>query len=473
MNWLKVFGATTGNAILAGIRSIIHRKPFDKKGLNITDNNSENVQNRNSIIENTGINSNFATIMSKELNVSEQIIIKLMSMTLFNTQELSQLSLDIQRYVKQLQSAEERLKGIQPERKDLKALRDNALQVINVGAFEVAEQILQALSEKCEISIQADQTNAAENCKIAAIATAANADLKKARLAPAFALSLYEKAAQLIAPIDPDQQARFLGEAGTCLLLSGRFTKSMDMIKSSLDLAQTPSTKAYLLQKFARSLRTQFENDAAERAYEEALSLEEQSLGKDHPNVATLLNDLAAFHQAQGRYEAAEPLYQRALDIRERALGNDHPDVAAILNALAGLYKAQGCQDAVEPLYLRALKICERAQGKDYPILSATTQALIALYKEQNRNDEVTSLYLRNLEIVELSLGKDHPTVADILNDLAILYYYQKRFSEALPLATRAVRIAEARLGADHRSTQTFKQTLDDIQAALGPTSPS
>jgi tetratricopeptide (TPR) repeat protein len=473
MNWLKIFGAITGNAILAGVKSIIHRKSFDKKGLNITDNNSENVRHCNFTIENTANNSNFAPIMSKELNVSEQIITKLMNMPRFNTQEPAQLSLDIQRYVKQLQSAEERLKGIQPERKNLKALRDNALQAINVGASEIAEQILQALSEKCEIRIQADQTNAAENCKIAAIATAAHADLKKARLAPAFALSLYEKAAQLIAPIDPDQQARFLGEAGTCLLLSGHFTKSMDMIKSSLNLAQTPLTKAYLLQKFTWSLRTQFENDAAERAYEEALSLEEQSLGKNHPNVATILNDLAAFHQAHKRYEAAEPLYQRALDIKERALGNDHPDVAAILNALAGLYQAQGRQDAVEPLYLRALKICDRAQGKDYPTLSATTQALIALYKEQNRNDEVTSLYLRNLEIVELSLGKDHPSLATPIKELADWYQYQGHDDSAERLYLQVLNIIERSQGPDHPNTQAFKQTLRGIQAALAPTSPS
>ncbi len=42
-------------------------------------------------------------------------------------------------------------------------------------------------------------------------------------------------------------------------------------------------------------------------------------------------------------YGRAEPLYQRALAIREAALGKQPPDVATSLNNLAILYSAQGC----------------------------------------------------------------------------------------------------------------------------------
>ena len=38
-----------------------------------------------------------------------------------------------------------------------------------------------------------------------------------------------------------------------------------------------------------------------------------------------------------GRYADAEPLYRRSLEIREKQLGRDHPDVADSLNNLAGL----------------------------------------------------------------------------------------------------------------------------------------
>ncbi|MEN9244706.1 MAG: tetratricopeptide repeat protein, partial [Gloeomargarita sp. DG02_5_bins_242] len=63
-----------------------------------------------------------------------------------------------------------------------------------------------------------------------------------------------------------------------------------------------------------------------------SLAIREQALGKDHPSVATSLNNLAALYRAQGNYGAALPLYQRSLAIYEQALGKDHPDVATRLN---------------------------------------------------------------------------------------------------------------------------------------------
>jgi hypothetical protein len=58
-----------------------------------------------------------------------------------------------------------------------------------------------------------------------------------------------------------------------------------------------------------------------------SLSRTEAVLGKDHPNVATLVNNLAVWLKSQGKGEEAEPLYIRALKIREKALGANHPKV--------------------------------------------------------------------------------------------------------------------------------------------------
>jgi tetratricopeptide (TPR) repeat protein len=61
---------------------------------------------------------------------------------------------------------------------------------------------------------------------------------------------------------------------------------------------------------------------------ERALAISEKVLGKEHPDVATSLNNLALPYQAQGSYEKAEPLFVRSLAISEKVLGKEHPDVA-------------------------------------------------------------------------------------------------------------------------------------------------
>ncbi|MCH4904383.1 tetratricopeptide repeat protein, partial [Cylindrospermopsis raciborskii CHAB3438] len=58
----------------------------------------------------------------------------------------------------------------------------------------------------------------------------------------------------------------------------------------------------------------------AEQLYIRALSIREQQLGENHPDVASSLNNLAALYENQGRYTEAEQLYIPALSIQERLL---------------------------------------------------------------------------------------------------------------------------------------------------------
>ena len=51
---------------------------------------------------------------------------------------------------------------------------------------------------------------------------------------------------------------------------------------------------------------------------------------------------LALTLQAQGKLDEAEPLMRRDLSITEKSLGPDHPDVATGLNNLAQLLKVRG-----------------------------------------------------------------------------------------------------------------------------------
>ncbi|MBK8491475.1 MAG: tetratricopeptide repeat protein [Saprospirales bacterium] len=50
-----------------------------------------------------------------------------------------------------------------------------------------------------------------------------------------------------------------------------------------------------------------------------------KSLGKDHPDYATSLNNWQCCTIVWGQNEKAEPLFLEAKAIREKALGKDHP----------------------------------------------------------------------------------------------------------------------------------------------------
>jgi CHAT domain-containing protein/sirohydrochlorin ferrochelatase len=201
----------------------------------------------------------------------------------------------------------------------------------------------------------------------------------------------------------------------------------------------------------------------AEPLYYRALAIYEKALGKVHPDVATTLNNLASLYDSQGKYTQAEPLYHRALAIREKTLGKDHPEVATSLNNLAGLYSKQRKYAQAEPLYQRALAILEKELGKDHLSVAIGLNNLAELYRNQEKYDQAESLYQRSLAIKKKTLGKDHPSVAISLNNLASLYDNQGKYAQAEPLYQSALNILEKVLGKDHTAVANSLNNLAEL----------
>jgi CHAT domain-containing protein/tetratricopeptide (TPR) repeat protein len=190
--------------------------------------------------------------------------------------------------------------------------------------------------------------------------------------------------------------------------------------------------------------------DQAEPLFQRVLAITEKSLGKDHLDVATSLNNLALFYKDQGKYDQAEPLYQRSLTIYEKSLGKDHPNVAAVLSNLAELYLLQRKYELAEPLYQRSLKIREKVSGKNHLDITGNLDNLARIYRFQDKYDKAESLYQRSLAIREKTLGKQHSLVAGSLNELASLYEAQGKYNQVEPLYQRSLAIREKTLGKDH-----------------------
>ena len=201
---------------------------------------------------------------------------------------------------------------------------------------------------------------------------------------------------------------------------------------------------------------------------QQALEKAEKTIGPNHPETVSSLNNLAVLYQDQGDYPRAEPLYQRALAIDEKALGPDHPLVATSLNNLALLYKAKGDYPRAEPLYQRALAIYEKALGPDHPLVATSLNNLASLYQDKGDYAQAEPLYQRTLAIDEKALGPDHPEVATDLNSLAGLYYSKGDYPRAEPLYQRALAIREKALGADHPSVATSLNNLALFYRAKG-----
>jgi tetratricopeptide (TPR) repeat protein len=188
----------------------------------------------------------------------------------------------------------------------------------------------------------------------------------------------------------------------------------------------------------------------AETLFIRSLSISENSLGLDHLNVSTCLNNLAELYRNQSRYAEAERLFVRSLSILEKQLGTDHPEVAVNLNNIALLFTSQKRYAEAERHCVRSLSIREQQLGTDHPAVATCLHSLAELYYRKGREVEAERLFVRSLSISETQLGIEHPDVACCLNSLAVLYYSQQNFLKAEELFRRSLSIWEKHLGADH-----------------------
>jgi tetratricopeptide (TPR) repeat protein len=200
--------------------------------------------------------------------------------------------------------------------------------------------------------------------------------------------------------------------------------------------------------------------------WENVLEMSRKLLGTEHPDVASSLNNLAAFYFSQRRYEEAEPLYQQALEVLRKLLGTEHPRIASSLNNLAGLYSSQGRYEEAELLYQQALEMLRKLLGTEHPDVASSLNNLASLYYDQRRYEEAEPLYRKALEMFRKLLGNEHPHVANSQFNLGTLYQQQGKYPEAKALYCQALAIAHAKLGPNHPNTQIMQGWLDSLPKA-------
>lgn len=102
----------------------------------------------------------------------------------------------------------------------------------------------------------------------------------------------------------------------------------------------------------------------------EALSLQEEVCGLDHPATASILLSLACLLSMQSRFEEAEPLYYQTIHLQEQTLGQAHPDLAESRCSLACFFLRLGKLLEAQSHYQHALRIWEQTLGRAHPQVS-------------------------------------------------------------------------------------------------------
>lgn len=207
-------------------------------------------------------------------------------------------------------------------------------------------------------ALRSDEQLAAEDPKRALVETAARHGLTAKQLESAI-LSFAETQ-------DPKDR-------GIAAYLEGQYQKAEELLNGAVEKKE--SDLAETLRYLGATQLQQVKYRAAADSFRKALALR----GED-PALLSWLGE--SFH-ALADWTEAEPLMRRALDIDEKSYGKDHPNVARDLNNLAQLLQATNRLADAEPLMRRALVNLidfSRRTGYEHPnqeIISANYRELL------------------------------------------------------------------------------------------------
>ena len=132
-----------------------------------------------------------------------------------------------------------------------------------------------------------------------------------------------------------------------------------------------------------------------------AVSIAESTLGKDHPDTAAALNNLAQTRRMRGRYAEAEPLYRRALEIWKGAGMAGTREYAWAAGNLAGFFYERGRYSGAEELFRRAIGVLERASGPQSSDVAVMQCGLAEVYQAMQRNTQAEAIYREWIPLVQ------------------------------------------------------------------------
>ncbi len=229
--------------------------------------------------------------------------------------------------------------------------------------------------------------------------------------------------------------------------------------------------------------------NSAEYYTSEALSIREQTLGKDSKAYASSLNNIAVLYQEIARFNESENYFSVAIKTVEKQLGKESQEYAIVLNNqailfaeigridqavqnlnfaitileklnlnlnnqvgfqsnLALLYQQTGKYTEAEAIYLKLEKKLKIL--KDNPYYGGVLNYLGLLYIQMNKTDKVEDYLKRASEFYLRKFNDQNPNYAKVLNDLGNFYRTQNRFDEAEQKLTQALAIRGNALDTSH-----------------------
>ena len=131
--------------------------------------------------------------------------------------------------------------------------------------------------------------------------------------------------------------------------------------------------------------RQQQQYQSAQNLFQQALAIQTELLGQQHPDLAALLNNLGLTAYDLGQFRTALGWFQQAHQIQLDALGTDNVKMAFAMTNMGRMYLALGHPDQAIHWIDQALQLRAKHTGTDHLLYAASLMAKAEwAYSEKN-----------------------------------------------------------------------------------------
>ncbi len=228
---------------------------------------------------------------------------------------------------------------------------------------------------------------------------------------------------------------------GRILLAKGDYTEAQKVSNRANQIAVKTytenSTKTAPTQKLLSDIYyTLGDYDKAEENIKKALVSQEKQFGRNHVEVARSLSQLALikFYKGDDKKEV-EKLMLEARDIMANKLGKDNPQYAEILKNVAVLYISEKKYDIAFSSLTVAESIWRAKTGTKNNINAASIYTLTGdVYYQQKNYRKADEFYTKSKDLYEKFFSSSHPEYVKVLSKLSKVYYMEKDYKRSKKL---------------------------------------
>jgi hypothetical protein len=156
-------------------------------------------------------------------------------------------------------------------------------------------------------------------------------------------------------------------QLGDLLLKLGQAAKALQVyeILEKQPTSEIEKARVYHKIGWAKHLHGEFKE--ALKFYEKSLSIRQQSLPPNHPDLAMSYNNIGMVYHNMGEYSKALSYYEKTLEIKKQSLPPNHPDLAMSYNNIGAVYDNMGEYSKALSFYERAVDIVQQSLPSNHP----------------------------------------------------------------------------------------------------------